>query len=39
MVDEEIEGLDVGSEKGGAVTANSFEVVHAGVLGAVGGRG
>ena len=35
MVDEEIEGVDVRGEEGSAVAANSFEVVDAGVLGAV----
>lgn len=39
MVDEEIEGVDVGSEQGCTVAAHGFEVVDAGVLGAVGGRG
>ncbi len=39
MVDKEIKRLDVGGEQSGTVTGNSFQVVNAGVLGAVGGRG
>ena len=39
VIDEEIEGVDVGCEQGSAVTADGFQVVHAGVLGAMGSRG
>jgi hypothetical protein len=39
VIDKEIERLDVWGEKGCTVTGNSFEVVHAGVLVAEGGRG
>ncbi len=39
MIDKEIERVDVGCEQGSAVTADGFQVVHAGVLGAMGSRG
>ena len=39
MIDEEVEGVDVRGEEGGALAAHGFDVVHTGVLGAVRCRG
>ena len=39
MIDEEVEGVDVRGEEGGALAAHGFHVVHTGVLGAVRCRG